>query len=56
MRLEGFASFEEGFQAGEDAGPAIGAGGVGEVVFGPLVMGDGYFCGFGFGREFDHGA
>jgi hypothetical protein len=51
--LEGFAGFEEGFEAGEDAGPAVSGVGVAGVVGGPLVVGDGDFGGFGFGRELD---
>ena len=56
MRLEGFAGFEQRFQAGKNAGPSVGAGSIGGVIFGPLVVGDRYFCGFAFWYELDHGA
>lgn len=54
--FESLAGFEEGFQAGEDARPAVGAGGVTGIVIGPFVMRHGDFGGFGFGHEFDGGA
>ena len=53
MWIEGFAGFDEGFEAGEDAGPAVGGVGVGGVVLGPLVVRDGDFGGLGFGDEID---
>jgi hypothetical protein len=45
--LEGFAGFDEGFEAGEDAGPAVGGVGVRGVVLGPLAVPDGDFGGLG---------
>ena len=48
MRLEGLAGFNQRLQAGEDAGPAIGAVGVGGVVGDPVVMRDGDLGGLGF--------
>src|SRR5438034_9663061 len=39
--LERFACFDQCFEAGEDAWPAVGRGGVACIVFRPTVMRDG---------------
>lgn len=46
------ACFDECFEAGEDAWPAVGAGGVGRIVFRPLVMGYGDLGCLGLRQEF----
>jgi len=51
MRLEGLTGFEQGLQAGEDTGPSVGAGSVGGVIFGPVVMRHRYFGGHRFSHR-----
>src|SRR5450756_2182336 len=53
VRLEGFAGFDQGLEAGENAGPAVRGGGVGGIVFRPLIMQDGDLGGLGLRYEFD---
>src|ERR1700690_3540115 len=53
MRLEWLPGLKQCLQPGKNARPTIGAGSVGRVIFGPLVMRHRYFCGLGFRHEFD---
>ena len=53
MRLECLSGFKQRLQAGKNTRPSIGAGSVGGVVLGPLVMRHCYFGGLGFGHQFD---
>jgi hypothetical protein len=53
MGLECLPGLQERLQAGKNTGPSIGAGSVGGVILGPLVMRHCYFGGFGLRHEFD---
>ena len=52
MRLKRLTRFDQRFEAGEDAWPAIGAGAVGRVIFCPLVMRNGDPGSFALRHEF----
>src|SRR5437868_11206941 len=52
MWLKCLACFDQCFEAGEDAWPAIGARGVRSIVFCPLVMGDRDLGGFTLRHKF----
>src|SRR5277367_4046106 len=50
--LERFACFDQCFEAGQNAWPAIGTRSVGSIVFRPLVMRDGDLGGLTLRHEF----
>src|SRR3984893_14436586 len=50
--LKRLPCFDQRFETGEDARPAIGAEGVGRIVFRPFVMRDGDPGGLGLRYEF----
>ena len=53
MRLKCLPGLKQRLQAGKNTWPSIGAGSIGGVILGPLVMRHCYFGGFGLGHQFD---